>query len=298
MGFPAPITGLIVSIVGIVIIATIIGMFQRENTFVDTKFIGKQWAEIDATYLDPVINAPEGPNYSNNNSPGTGGSGVFLGNDADFDGLDATQEQILGTDVNDPDTDDDGTSDGIEVLLNTDPKDPASGGLAYIPYLGLGTGIEPGGTPPVDKLLLNIFYKQVRNLTKGETIWQDATNADFGDTVNFLIHFELTNPSLVTNLSATITDQLGKGLQYIDDSGFIQIIDNDPEPLPPLWVNGHPIDIAPDLNPQKPVIIEITFNALVVNDLVIKNMTLTVNQVQIKIQDKISMDSAIVRFNK
>jgi len=298
MGFPTPLTGLIVSIIGIVIIATIIATFQRETTFINTKFIDKQWAEIDATYSDPVFGLPESSNYSNNNYPGTGGNGVFLGDDADFDGLSNTQEQALGTDVNDPDTDDDGTSDGIEILLNTDPTDPTSGGLAYIPYTGAGTGLGSNDKPPVDKLSLNVFYKQVRNITKGETTWQNSTNADFGDTVNFLIHFELTNPSLSASLSATITDHLGKGLQYIDDSGFIQIMDGEPKPLPPLWVNGHPLEITPDLNPQKPIIIEITFNALVLNDPAIQNMALTVNQVQIKIQDKINMDYAIVRFNK
>lgn len=297
MSSPIPITGLIVSIIGIVIIATIIGMFQRENTFIDTKFIGKQWADIDSTYLDSVANIAEGPNYSNNNSPGTGGSGVFLGNDADFDGLSNAQEQTLGTDINDPDTDDDGTSDGIEVLLNTDPKDPLSGGLAYIPYTPIDVGTPDNETSP-EKLLLNLFYKQVRNLTKNESTWRDSTTADFGDTVAFIIHLELTNPSSTNTLFATIADQLGKGLQYIDESGFIKIMNNEIDPLPPLWRNGHSLSISPDLNPGQPVTIEITFNAVVINDPAIQNMTLTVNQATLTIQDKIYMDSAIVRFNK
>ena len=292
-----PFTTLVIAIVSVVTIATIIALYQRETTFIDSKFLNKSGAEIDATYVDPIANIPEGLNYSDNNSPGTGGNGVFLGDDADFDGLTNTQEQTLGTDINDPDTDDDGTSDGIEVLLNTDPKDPLSGGLAYIPYTPIDVGTPDNETSP-EKLLLNLFYKQVRNLTKNESTWRDSTTADFGDTVAFIIHLELTNPSSTNTLFATIADQLGKGLQYIDESGFIKIMNNEIDPLPPLWRNGHSLSISPYLNPGQPVTVEITFNAVVINDPAIQNMTLTVNQATLTIQDKIYMDSAIVRFNK
>lgn len=300
MGFSSPLTGLIVAMVGIAIMATVIGMFQRETTFVDTKYIGNPWVEIDASYTNPL----EGPHYSGNNSSGgTGGVGMSFGNDADFDGLDNAQEFALGTNPNDPDTDNDGVSDGTEVALNTDPQDPESGGLFYISYPpfggGIGGGDGGGDKLPTDKLLLGAFNKQVRNLTKGEAVWKDATNADFGDTVSFRIQFELTNPSTTATLSALVIDNLGKGLQYIDDSGWIKIMNESPKPLPPLWVMGHLVEISPELNPQKPVPIEITFNSQVVHDPFIQNMSLTVNQVLIKILDKlVAMDSAIVRFNK
>ncbi|HAR54713.1 TPA: hypothetical protein DCR79_00250 [Patescibacteria group bacterium] len=297
MTLPAPVLALVSIIVGAAIIAATVTFYQRETTGIDTKYLGRSGVEIDATYVDPLNKITEGPNYSDSNNPGTGGNGVFLGDDADFDGLTITQEQLLGTDIDDPDTDDDGASDGIEVLLNTDPKDPTSGGLAYIPY-PIG-GVPPiGNETPAEKLILNRFYKQVRNLTKGEAVWQDSTTAAFGDTVAFIIHLELTNPSSAISLSATIADKLGKGLQYINDSGFIVTMNSEPEPLPPLWRDGHSLTVSPELNPQKPVTIEITFNVAVVNDPLIQNMDLTVNQAILTIQDKVYADSAIVRLNK
>ncbi|MBU1092605.1 hypothetical protein KJ836_02970 [Patescibacteria group bacterium] len=299
MILPAPISALLAVIISIAIIAVTITFYQRETTGIETKYLGRSGAEIDAIYNDPLKKISESANYSDNNNPGTGGSKVFLGEDADLDGLINIQEQLLGTDIYDPDTDDDGVGDGIEIVLNTDPKDPNSGGLAYVPYYipGLTGGGEDGEEGEEAPTTISL-YKQVRNLTKSETTWRKSTNADFGDTVAFTIHFELINPSLTTDLSATISDQLGRGLSYIDASGFITILGQEPEPLPPLWRNGHPLIISPELNPQKPVTIEITFNASVVNDPVIKNMALTINQVIIKLQNKTYMDSAVVRFNK
>lgn len=44
--------------------------------------------------------------------------------DIDLDGLtDKGEEQLFGTDVHDPDTDDDGFFDGIEIMNGTDPRD-------------------------------------------------------------------------------------------------------------------------------------------------------------------------------
>ncbi len=48
--------------------------------------------------------------------------------DADGDGLTASEEAALGTDPDDPDTDDDGHLDGFEVLQGTDPLDRYDGG--------------------------------------------------------------------------------------------------------------------------------------------------------------------------
>lgn len=44
--------------------------------------------------------------------------------DTDLDGLtDRGEEQLFGTDIHDPDTDDDGFYDGVEVLQKSDPLD-------------------------------------------------------------------------------------------------------------------------------------------------------------------------------
>ena len=50
---------------------------------------------------------------------------VFLG-DLDDDGLDDSEEGVLGTDPLNPDSDGDGTLDGAEVAAGTDPLDRAS----------------------------------------------------------------------------------------------------------------------------------------------------------------------------
>ena len=50
-------------------------------------------------------------------------------NDPDGDGLPTTQEGPIGTNPNDPDTDDDGLSDGAEVNTHhTDPLNPDTDG--------------------------------------------------------------------------------------------------------------------------------------------------------------------------
>jgi peroxiredoxin len=59
------------------------------------------------------------------------GGGVDSGMDSDGDGLSDAEEDVLGTDPDEPDTDGDGYDDGVEVDGNTDPLDPADR-----PYLG------------------------------------------------------------------------------------------------------------------------------------------------------------------
>jgi len=55
---------------------------------------------------------------------------IIWGPDRDHDGLTNDQERALGTDINDPDTDDDGTSDGVDE----DPLDHDVGGTGYPTY--------------------------------------------------------------------------------------------------------------------------------------------------------------------
>ncbi|MEZ4753936.1 MAG: hypothetical protein R3A13_06440 [Bdellovibrionota bacterium] len=50
----------------------------------------------------------------------------FVGRDDDYDGLSNEDEKLMGTDIENPDTDEDGVLDGIEVMGQFDPKDPNS----------------------------------------------------------------------------------------------------------------------------------------------------------------------------
>jgi len=64
---------------------------------------------------------------------GTGQVIVQYENDSDGDGLTDAEEEVIGTDPENPDTDGDGVSDGQEVIDGTDPLDPCD---------------SLGGTPP------------------------------------------------------------------------------------------------------------------------------------------------------
>ena len=53
-----------------------------------------------------------------------GASEVLLNHDSDQDGLYSAEEQLLGTDPQNPDSDGDGIIDGDELDNGTDPKQP------------------------------------------------------------------------------------------------------------------------------------------------------------------------------
>lgn len=67
-------------------------------------------------------------------SDGSGGGAPLDHSDADGDGLEAWEEDQLGTDPNNADSDGDGHDDGVETDGNTDPLDaedrPYTGGWA------------------------------------------------------------------------------------------------------------------------------------------------------------------------
>lgn len=80
------------------------------------------------------------------NGANAGGTGLAFGLvDTDGDGLTDDEEATLGTDPQDPDSDDDGLSDGAEVnTYHTDPLD------ADTDNGGVGDGVEVGrGTDPL-----------------------------------------------------------------------------------------------------------------------------------------------------
>ncbi len=69
-------------------------------------------------------------------------------NDTDGDGLSDAQENMLGTDPNNPDSDGDGIDDGVEINNGTDPLDPCDPNNsldACITGIHIPTGFSPNG---------------------------------------------------------------------------------------------------------------------------------------------------------
>ena len=147
-------------------------------------------------------------------------SGAECQVDTDGDGLTDTREDVIGTDPNDPDTDDDGINDGDEVANNTDPLnscdpdstrpecDPDEDGLSNAEEDTLGTdpndpdtdndGIGDGeefmnGSNPLDPCDPNSTGEQCNIDTDGDglddtdedTLGTDPEDADTdGDGIN------------------------------------------------------------------------------------------------------------------
>ncbi len=88
---------------------------------------GESDTNDDCDDSDPSIN-PGATDIPNNNvDEDCSGADTFVDNDPDRDGLTTDFENSIGTDPNDPDSDDDGLTDGEEVLqTETDPLDPDS----------------------------------------------------------------------------------------------------------------------------------------------------------------------------
>jgi gliding motility-associated-like protein/uncharacterized repeat protein (TIGR01451 family) len=100
-------------------------------------------------------------------------------NDCDNDGLDITEENLAGTDINDGDTDDDGVNDGTEVGATSDPLNPCD--------------------PDVDALLTNDCDNDGLDNLGELTAGTDNTNPDTdGDGINdgdeVLASSDPTNP--------------------------------------------------------------------------------------------------------
>lgn len=71
---------------------------------------------------------------------------VFELIDTDSDGLSNEEERILGTDINNPDTDGDGLFDREEVkVYGTDPLNPDTDGDGYLDGIEVRAGYNPKG---------------------------------------------------------------------------------------------------------------------------------------------------------
>ena len=128
-------TDLNVSIPSLVVLGASVGMaFDSDgalyvsNNLADgpSPFFGFVWrvdpSNGNATFLADPFTTNIGPRSLNDMS----GNLLFNSDDCDGDGLTNGEEISLGTDPNNPDSDDGGISDGLEVNeLDTDPLDPS-----------------------------------------------------------------------------------------------------------------------------------------------------------------------------
>ena len=290
------------TVIGVMAIAIIVTVFQRITTESEIKYFNKSNSELDNVYYYNFTGGTGGTGGTGQAVWGGGGLSGLTGNPAinqgsdwDHDGLDNNTENQLGTNPTDPDTDGDLVADGIEVVLNTNPLDPQSGGVQKI----LPQPTLPPIIPPVSGgyLQINEFYKNIRNLTNQETKWSHYTAAEYGDTVSFLIYFELTNTSTDQTFTAILIDTLEKNLQYVNHSGQIRINNGSAQPLDDSWIlQAYPINISPLLNPQKPVPIEITFNAIVKKENNNNNWLIANNKAELQTNLDIRSDTAWVEL--
>lgn len=98
--------------------------FKFESS-VDLSSSATAWTEQTSVILEPA-----GENAYRATLPIIQGTNQFFritgqgsSNDLDGDGVSNLEEEVNGTDPNDPDSDDDGFSDGVEIAEGTDPND-------------------------------------------------------------------------------------------------------------------------------------------------------------------------------
>ena len=160
--------------------------------------------------------------------------------DYDNDGLSNKEELVLGTDCRSPDTDGDGVSDGTDA----DPLDFNIGGI------NTTFSFDPTITPtmPTGNLVATKFYKNVINITTGETKWQNYIKANPNDLLKFLIYIELENTHPSETKSATLYD-IFQTNEFAYKDNLQLFINNIEQPYSSLldqsWYNGYNISVPP-----------------------------------------------------
>jgi hypothetical protein len=116
------------------------GVPERDNAVIEKQyedFFGHPWG-TDATSTTAATSSVEAPVII---PPGPDPKA-----DPDQDGLTNLQEQQLGTDPNNPDTDADGLTDGQEVTIyKTDPLNPDTDGDGFLDGAEVKAGYNPNG---------------------------------------------------------------------------------------------------------------------------------------------------------
>lgn len=241
----APLFVFVTVIVGLVAIASIATYFQRTTRFMETKYLNRSSNHIDALYVDPIKNITEDDYYKDNiiyDGEFTPFTHLCLINDEDDDndGLSNEVEINLGTDCRSPDTDGDGVADGDD----TDPLDFNTGGIKTT------FSFDPIIIPPLSSgaLIVKEFYKNVINITQGETQWQNYIKAAPNDLLRFLVHVTVENTHTSEIKSATLYDIFQAGeLTYTNNLQLF--INNVEQPYSELldysWYNGYHISALP-----------------------------------------------------
>lgn len=145
--------------------------------------------------------------------------------DWDDDGLTNDEEESIGTQKDNPDSDGDGIIDSQDPM----PLDPTIGGAITpppIPPFGGGGGTDENG----DQLIITNFYKAAcnPNLTGGtcdkDEYWQiDHLKASTNQILKFKIHIELENTDTINIQYVNLFDLLPKELMYFYYPGSAEI---------------------------------------------------------------------------
>ena len=206
------------SIVGAIIIASVVYHYQRETTSIEDKYTHRSGVEIDDTYHQSYLSDPslvtEDGYYSddiiNNNETYGPEIPLYAGSEDDRDGdgwSNDKEENEEGTQPDNPDTDGDGVIDSQDPY----PNDPAKGGAG-------SPGDDEDGQPA---LAINQFYKHVCNNAdelcdpnQGKDDWKQFVYAEPGDLISFFIYIQLNTSDLTSNYAATLTDFFGSNLEY------------------------------------------------------------------------------------
>lgn len=271
-------------VIGTAIIIAVVASYTREMTFIEDKYLYRSSEEIDELYHESYQNTElfkgEDVLYSDDivldNEVNLNYLAINPFGDYDGDNLSNLQEYLNNTNPNNPDSDGDGISDPDEINNGTDPRSPDSDGDGVIdsqdtepnnPNVG-GTSppviLPPPADPKTGRLIVRDFYKNVRNISQGDTEWNNYIDAKPNDILRFFIYIDLENTNSVSE-TATLYDILEEPELEYDDS--LQIIINDIEQpysdlLEYTWRDGYNITVAPNTTKTY----EIYFRSVAISD--------------------------------